>query len=110
VNEINKSNNLLSEFPITGQAVCNALSAALEDSEYCVIIDVETLCSSNCKELGNLWHKVSSTDEETLRVTDLLVILKNAHQVIRLDLHSQKVPQKGLFIEDGVLVENTLYL
>lgn len=96
------------EFPISGQLVYDYLSVALSLAEYCVVRDIETLCSTNCEELGELWGRVSSSRGEVIRVASLLVALKNANQVICLDLCVQENPDRKFFIEDGVLIEDTL--
>ena len=101
-------NDSLIKFPITGKAVCNVLSEALKEDESCVVTDVETLCTVDCEGLGDLWHRVGSTHQEILTTTNLLAVLIHADQAICLNLYSQRMPTRTLYIEDGILVENTL--
>ncbi|WP_137940514.1 hypothetical protein [Chitinivorax sp. B] len=92
-------------FPITGRAVCDVLVAELGNESTCLLKDIETLCSSNCEALGDLWQKVVSSRAEVIKVADLVSALKFADQIVCLDLCSVVEPQKSLFIEDGELVE-----
>lgn len=95
-------------FPISGQDVCKFLEIALHDGELCVIKDVETLCSTDCTGLGDLWRRVCASHEETLAKEDLLAVLIHADQVISLDMYVKSDFRRTLYIDDGELVENEI--
>lgn len=98
----------LSQFPITGQAVCEALLAAFEAEQRLVLKDIETLCTSGCEGLGDLWRRTVASRSEVVTVDELVAALTNADQVICLDVVAEAKPGCSLFIEDGELVENNL--
>lgn len=98
----------LKQFPITGKDVCNILLSVSNDMETCLVKDIETLCSSDCQELGNLWRRVNLTRAETMKISDLLSVLIYADQIVSLDIQSKINPHRVLLIDDGELVENTL--
>jgi hypothetical protein len=98
----------LSQFPITGRAVCEALLAVLDAEQRLVLRDIETLCSSGCEGLGDLWKRTVASRSEVVTVGELVAALTNADQVICLDVMAEAKLGCSLFIEDGDLVENNL--
>jgi hypothetical protein len=92
-------------FPITGRAVCGLLSTVFNSDELCLVKDIETLCSSDCEELGRLWKRVAASGGETLKITDLMAALVSADQVISLSLAKVDARGRLLLIEDGILID-----
>ncbi|MCF1445122.1 hypothetical protein ACI2VK_26175 [Ralstonia nicotianae] len=98
----------LHAFPISGRDVCEFLKDVLHDGELCVVKDVETLCSEDCRGLGDLWHRVRASHKEILTKEDLLAILVHADQVITLDVCVESDHRRNLYIDDGELIENAI--
>lgn len=98
----------LKQFPITGPAVCDALAAVFRGGDRLVLRDIETLCSSGCEGLGDLWRRTMASRSEIVTLGDFVAALMNADQVICLDVRCEARPECSLFIEDGELVENNL--
>jgi len=102
------NDSLIDKFPISGQAVCGVLMRTLRSEDVCVIADIETLCSRDCTELGDLWRRVVASRAERVTVREMLTALESADQVISLDARYELQPERRLLIDDGMLIENKL--
>jgi hypothetical protein len=98
----------LAAFPITGAAFSKCLSALFPADAMFEITDLETLTTRNSAALGDLWRRVGEAPVQ-ISVRGLCDTLKNADQIVGLALRASKDPQSGLVIEDGEIVENTLF-
>ena len=98
----------LNKLPITGKDICEVLAQALSTNEVLELRSIETLCSNNCEDLGNLWHSVSTLKVERISAGELSRILENADQIVSLDLRCESNLMRDLLIEDGELFEISL--
>jgi hypothetical protein len=95
---------LLSNFPISGGACSQALSAVGGSEKTWILTDIETLSDVHYSELGELWRQVQ-TGPVTLTMIDLCAALSLASQVITLDVRLVENAALELLIEDGVVFE-----
>ncbi len=98
----------LTAFPISGQAVCEALLHALNPPDVCEIRDIETLSTDGSLELGALWQIVSTGQAARRTVKELITAIMHADQVIAIDLRFVGDRHRELVIEDGELIANSL--
>lgn len=97
----------LTDFPLKGVAVCEAIQAASGPEEIWVIKLIETMSESDGRLLGDLWHRRLAGDV-MISARDLYAALMGASQVITLYIHLLAEESVSLYIEDGELVENFL--
>lgn len=94
--------------PISGEAVSNYLSSSLKGNEIFIVRDIETLCTKNCESLGRLWLEVSNTHNIEITLDDLVCALRNADQVVTLQIFIKNSPSRELFIDDGEFISSSI--
>lgn len=97
----------LTDFPLKGVAVCEAIQAASGPEEMWVIELIETLSDGDGWLLGDIWRQ-SLVENVIISARDLCAALIAASQVITFDAHLAGDENIVIYIEDGKLVENFL--
>lgn len=94
--------------PVTGRSVCILLAATCHADDGFLITSIETLCSDDCSELGELWNAVIKNGSVKIRCDDLLRVLGHADQIVTLYMHVEGDQERQLVIEDSEVTENNL--
>jgi hypothetical protein len=90
---------------INGNHVASLLKRSSE--KICILTAIETLCSVNCLELGQLWNRVATEKQVRVSVGQLSELLSNADQIITLNVRSLDEYACEILIDDGELILNT---
>jgi hypothetical protein len=94
-------------YPIDGPAVCRALQDAAGFDEQWIIRSIETLTSRDSLRLGDLWRQSNEADV-IISTRELCEALKDADQVITLDIYLRSNKSIELLIEDSMAIINGL--
>jgi hypothetical protein len=97
------TSGIQSQFPLTGEAVCQFLRHESSSDQIWIIRSVETLTDQPSTKLGELWERVRQQPVE-VSTGNLCDLLGAASQVISLDLIARDNKNIQVLIEDGRLV------